>query len=296
MIVKNEEALLSRCLDSVKGLDEIIIADTGSIDKTIEIAKKYTDKIYTEKKWEDDYAPCRNYAKSKATGDWILSIDADEILHDVSKVKEAVALAEQRGVKAVSVKLIAEDNGTVNDYPRLFKNLPEVFWVGNIHNHLSVLPESLGDVRITFGFSPAHNLDPNRTLRILEKEVNTRPNAVREMYYLGREYWYRRRYEDCVKMLGRYVQKAGFMDEKADGFLIMGRAYWAMKMGEDAREATLHALIINSNFSEAADFMATISGEGSGNAKWEANARRWREMAENGENNNVLFARDWKTK
>lgn len=291
LIVKNEEVLLPRCLDSLKGVDEIIIADTGSTDNTIEIAKRYTDKIYTDFVWCDNYAKARNHAKSKATGDWILSIDADEILHDVSKLREAVELAEQKGVLAVNCMLIAEDNGQRTSFPRLFKNVPEVWWEGAIHNHISVLGETIGGVRITFGYSPAHYDDPTRTFRILKKEVDSRPDAVREMFYLGREYWYKQDYSECVKTLGNYVQRSRFLAEKAEAYFTMAQAYFAMGMGEDARDACLQALKINSNFKEAAGYMAKLAGEGSGNERWENNARRWREMASNGDNSEVLFIR-----
>jgi glycosyltransferase involved in cell wall biosynthesis len=66
MIVKNEEKVLRRCLDPVKGIvDEIIIVDTGSTDNTKEIAKDYTDKIF-EFKWNNNFSEARNYAASKA--------------------------------------------------------------------------------------------------------------------------------------------------------------------------------------------------------------------------------------
>ncbi len=79
MIVKNEEAMLAQCLESVKEADEIIIVDTGSKDKTREIAQKYTDKVFYLE-WCDDFAKARNEARKECTGDWILSIDADFIL------------------------------------------------------------------------------------------------------------------------------------------------------------------------------------------------------------------------
>ena len=71
MIVKNEEKVLARCLDSIADLmDEIIIVDTGSSDNTKEIAKKYTDKIY-DFAWIDDFSAARNYSFSKATKEYI---------------------------------------------------------------------------------------------------------------------------------------------------------------------------------------------------------------------------------
>src|SRR5690606_23268197 len=78
MIVKNEEKVLRRCLESVDGLvDEIIIVDTGSTDKTKEIASKFTTQIF-DYKWINNFADARNYAQSKAKGKWILFLDGDE--------------------------------------------------------------------------------------------------------------------------------------------------------------------------------------------------------------------------
>ena len=78
LIVKNEEKYLDRCLQSIyKYVDEIIITDTGSTDKTIEIAKKYTDKIYFFE-WINNFSAARNFCQSQANGDYIFWIDADE--------------------------------------------------------------------------------------------------------------------------------------------------------------------------------------------------------------------------
>lgn len=284
--------MLPQCLNSLRGIDELFIADTGSIDDTVEVAKQYTTNVYTDFKWNDSFCDARNYIREKATTDWILSIDADEVLHDFGAVREAVALAEQREKLAVDCTMIASDNKQIFLYPRLFKNDPRVFWVGNIHNHLSVEGAKLGDVRITHGYSPAHKLDPDRAFRILKKEVDTRPDAVRESFYLGREYFYRKDYENAVRLLGGYVQRSRYLAEKAEAFLIMARAYWYMKMPDDARDAILQALAINANFKEAILFMCILAGKGTGNPKWEANASQWEKLAETADNTEVLFVRD----
>ncbi len=78
IITKNEERIISRCLDAVKWADEIIIADSGSTDRTLEIAKRFKAKIF-KKTWAG-YSKQKNFAISKAKGDWILSLDADEIV------------------------------------------------------------------------------------------------------------------------------------------------------------------------------------------------------------------------
>ena len=82
MIVKNEEKVLGRCLDSAKDItDEIIIVDTGSTDGTKEIARRYGAKIF-DQKWQDDFSLARNFSFSKANMDYIYAADADEVLDD----------------------------------------------------------------------------------------------------------------------------------------------------------------------------------------------------------------------
>lgn len=291
LICKNEEEMLARCLDSLKGIDEIIICDTGSEDNTIKIAKQYTPNVYTDFIWCDDFAKARNYALSKASGDYVLSIDCDEVLHDFSKVREAAEKADKEGALGIDVKMYAEKDQQVHYFPRMFKRCKEVWWEGAVHNHISVAAGMTSEIEMTYGYSPAHLKDPNRAMRILEKEVALTGNA-RETFYLGREYWYRFQYSECVKMLGQYVQKAHFLAEKADAFLIMSKCYLAMGMWDDARDACAQALIINPFFKEACIHMAKLAGRGSGNPIWEEKANQWEKMAETADNRQVLFIRN----
>ena len=84
MIVKNEEAVLERCLNSAAALaDEIIVVDTGSTDATKEIAGRFTDRIY-DFPWRDDFAAARNFSFSKAEGDYLMWLDADDVLPEAS--------------------------------------------------------------------------------------------------------------------------------------------------------------------------------------------------------------------
>lgn len=84
LIVKDEEEILERCLSSICDyVDEIVIANTWSNDKTFKIAQEFTDEIY-EFKWCDDFAKARNFCQSKATGDYILWMDADEYFNKVN--------------------------------------------------------------------------------------------------------------------------------------------------------------------------------------------------------------------
>lgn len=97
MIVKNEQDILARCLDSYAGTyDELIIVDTGSTDNTKEIAAHYTDKIY-DFEWINDFSAARNFAFSKAGCDYIFSADADEVLDDTNNcIKRIETYASSR--------------------------------------------------------------------------------------------------------------------------------------------------------------------------------------------------------
>ena len=87
MIVRNEEEVIERCLKSICDLvDEIIIVDSGSTDKTKQIVSKYTDKIY-DFEWVNDFAKARNYSFSKATKDYILWLDADDVILEEDRKK-----------------------------------------------------------------------------------------------------------------------------------------------------------------------------------------------------------------
>jgi len=98
VITKNEEKNISRCLNSIKDLaDEIVIVDSGSTDNTLKVVRKYTSKNFF-RKWSDDYAAQKNYAISKASGNWILSLDADEQvpLSLVAEIKDFFNLKKEK--------------------------------------------------------------------------------------------------------------------------------------------------------------------------------------------------------
>jgi glycosyltransferase involved in cell wall biosynthesis len=102
MIVKDEEANLNSCLDSVRTLvDEIIVVDTGSTDKTTEIARSYGAIIHVFP-WNNDFSSARNESLKYATGEWILVLDADEVLdvNDHASIRQLIAA---KGVDAYSL-------------------------------------------------------------------------------------------------------------------------------------------------------------------------------------------------
>ncbi len=141
VIVKNEKDRIKVCLESVRALaDEIIVADNGSIDGTLEIAKKYTDKIIEFK--GSDFATLRNLAAEKATGDWILYVDGDERVLEPLKQEIFHCVQDNKfSAFAISRKNIIFGH-VVNYGPykhdwviRLLKKDKFKKWVGKVHEY-----------------------------------------------------------------------------------------------------------------------------------------------------------------
>lgn len=287
MIVRCEESCLATALSSVKEADEIVIVDTklpsDPADRTQEIARSFGAKIY-EQPWEDDFSKARNYSLSKCTGDWVYIIDADEELEPGGIEKVRKAIAEVGDAKTIYVRTISKTGTDKNWSQRIFKRCPEVYWVAPIHNHLNITIGPYVDIKHYYGYSEAHQKDPNRALRILADYLTKNPKAVREAYYLAREYWYRKDYVTALVWYKDYLSKQGWAPERADAWLMTARCLWNLRRGEEARDACLQAIKINTYFKEAILFMAELSGP--------KNKKRWLEFAKTATNEDVLFVRD----
>lgn len=147
MIVKNEEALLNRCLGSIHMLmDEIIIVDTGSTDSTKEIAAQYTDKIY-DFPWENDFSAARNFAFSKANMDYIYTADADEFIDYLNRklffeLKE-ILIPEVEIVQMyyATPQIYNTSSNFVREYrPKLYKRLRTFTWIDAVHETVRLDP------------------------------------------------------------------------------------------------------------------------------------------------------------
>ncbi|MBP5282289.1 MAG: glycosyltransferase family 2 protein [Lachnospiraceae bacterium] len=200
MIVKDEEKVLARCLDSIASLvDEIVIVDTGSSDNTKEIAKKYTDLVY-DYEWIDDFSAARNFAFSHATMDYVMTMDADEVLEksqqkNFRSLKECL-LPEIEVVRMKCVTRIEKDVDHIFDEEyrlKLFKRQREFVWEGSIHEMVRLEPVIYdSDLVITHLPQEAHE---DRNLENFRKQVrkgirlNRRLHDMyaKELYLLGSE-------------------------------------------------------------------------------------------------------------
>lgn len=142
MIVKNEEKVLQRCLDSVYGIvDEIVIVDTGSTDSTKDIALKYTKKVY-DFEWTNSFADARNFAQQQATGEWILVLDADEYV-ERANLQEMIDVLKQtdESVEAYDVVIynfmgVYGERVLQHRHTRIYRNSPHLRYVRAIHEQL----------------------------------------------------------------------------------------------------------------------------------------------------------------
>ena len=177
MIVKNEERVLQRCLDSVAGLmDEIIIVDTGSTDATKKIAARYTDKIY-DFVWINDFAAARNFAFSKAAMEYIYSADADEVLDEENR--QAFRTLKETLLPEIDIVQMYYTNqlsfGTIYNYdkelrPKLYKRNRNFRWEGAIHEQV-VLQPVIYDSEIAITHLP-ENQHKDRDFAAFERMVS----------------------------------------------------------------------------------------------------------------------------
>ncbi len=199
MIVKNEEKVLKRCLESLRGIaDEIIIADTGSTDRTKKIAEEFTDAVY-DYKWVNDFSKARNFAASKASGEWILAMDADEYVdrEEFSEFKKALLinppLADILAVQIVNFVGLHGAETVLNYHERMYRNNGELSYFRSIHE---LIKSSRGnEKRALIDLNVYHSgylkevvAEKNKSERNLTLLKNKKNREPIDYYFLGNEY------------------------------------------------------------------------------------------------------------
>ncbi len=200
MIVKNEEAVIADCLNSVHSIaDEIILVDTGSADKTKEIAHTFNAKIFSFE-WVNDFSAARNEALKRATAEWILHIDADETLNSAS-LKEVQRIIDQSDADAFTVVVRnyhpAEDMVRYMDSKqiRLFRNRAQYRYQNSIHEQIALsIEESGGNIQDSsillhhYGYRKHNTHKAQRNRILLEKSVQNDPKNAYLQFKLGETY------------------------------------------------------------------------------------------------------------
>ena len=282
LIVKNEAPIIATCLKSIKDFDEIVIVDTGSTDGTQDICRSFGAKVYEDYTWNDDFAEARNHATSKATGDWCLSIDADHVLvTPFEEVRKTAEEAERLGHRTVMVKSTAQGSGHWHWRELLFKRHYSVYWVSPVHECLSIPATMKSNIEKIYGYSKNHSTDPERNIRILLNKCDI--DKPRTRFYLAREHYERKRYDEAIEWADKYLEIATWLPEICEAHLLKAWCFWMTGRGNEARASCLECIRNNPDFKEALLFMAHIHFE-----PWK---HKWERLAESATNEDVLFVR-----
>ncbi len=233
MIVKDEEAVLGRCLDSVaQAVDEIIIVDTGSRDTTKEIAARYTAQIY-DFPWIDDFAAARNFSFSKANMDFVMWLDADDILTETDlaaliHLKENV-LDTVDVVRMLYYTSFDEDGKPLCSFyrARLIRRSLSFSWQGRVHEAIVHAKGKVLYSDIAVIHRSIKTTYSNRNLKIYEKQaVEGPPMSPRDKFYYGRELYYHRYYEKAASILENFLDEGeGWVENNIEACKILSYCY-----------------------------------------------------------------------
>lgn len=248
MIVKNEAEALPRCLDSVSGLvDEIVIVDTGSGDGTEQLARRYTDKVYSFP-WIDDFSAARNFAFERASMDYCMWLDADDVLlepdREAFQELKRTLLPEADVVMLPYHTAFDEQGRPAFSYyrERILRRGPRCRFQGAVHE--AVAPWG----KVVYGRAAVTHRklrpgDPDRNLHIFEGLLARGQTLVpREQFYYARELYYHQRYEDASKVLETFLsQGQGWVENQIDACRVLADCYDALGRRREARRALLES-------------------------------------------------------
>jgi|GEM_PF-1298161 len=233
MIVKDEEQYLRECLESVKDVaDEIVIADTGSTDGSMRIAKEY-GAVCIEIPWNEDFSEARNASLAKATGNWALWIDADERLDKGQKelVRSLIAhAADNTGGFTVNIRNYIGNRNNPDAFwhraVRLFRITPETRFIGRVHEQVMPSLHTLGYQFVMSHLNLSHYgyLDDlmegrnkyERFIRMLHRDVDDENLAGLRgfnMFNLGNAYFASKQYEEAIYWLEKAAEGLSFKEE-----------------------------------------------------------------------------------
>ena len=248
MIVKNEEEVIGRCLESVSHLvDEINIVDTGSTDRTKEIVAKFTDRIF-DFEWINDFAAARNFSFQQATCDYILWLDADDVLLE----KDQKAFLELKNsldtnIDAVSMEynLAFDQNQNVTSSirrNRLVKREKGFKWIGAVHEFLEVYGNTLTS-NIAISHMPLSH-DANRNIQIYENMIASGAEFTpRDMLYYANELLDHGQIEKAIQKYIQFIKtKKGWVEDNIRTCNKLADCYRKLGLEEQELNWILHTL------------------------------------------------------
>lgn len=245
MIVKNEEKVLERCLNSVVDIvDEIVIVDTGSTDKTKEIARKFKAKVY-DFAWCDDFSKARNYSFSKATKEYVMWMDADDVFK--AEDKPAFLAYKKDKLKNFDVVIMRYELGLDADgkcnfwnyRERIIKNLKVDLWCGAIHEVIAPFG-NIDHLELSMQHRKIEVHDPLRNLNIYKKlDKQNKVVCARDCYYYARELYYHEEWKKAIKWFNKAVdhQDGIYIEDKINSYLLLSECYAKVNRAEKEKSS-----------------------------------------------------------
>ena len=267
MIVKDEAASLSRCLESICGLpDELIVVDTGSSDSTPQIAVQYGARVLPFDFARIDFAAARNHALAGARGHWILVLDADETLHPESRQRIQTLVANNDNT-GYYFERHNHSTQTTRDYVvRLFPNRPEYRYKGRVHETIDASILSAGGrlhqttIRIDHNFAQdltARRRKNQRYIEILKEELNADPSDSGRLEFLAAEYHQLEMFDEAA-LIAEHVATLRPLDARAQ--LFAGIYHLIYKPDHVKARGDFHrALELRPDYPEAASFLELLN-------------------------------------
>lgn len=256
MIVKDEERTLERCLNSVKSfINEIIIVDTGSKDKTKEIAKGFNAKIY-DFKWINDFAAARNFSFRKATSDYILWLDGDDFINseDITKIENLLEHLDTSYDYISGEYILARNNeGKVSSVlrrNRIVKREKNFKWIGKVHEYLAVYGRGLeGDFAIEHGKIKAYT---DRNFQIFkEMEKKNEKFSPRDMYYYANELMDNGHYKEAIDEYRKFIEtNQGWIEDVKGAYFRIINCYKVLNEKEKVPDIVFEAFKIDAPTAE----------------------------------------------
>ena len=248
MIVKNEERTLKRCLESAGELfDQIVVVDTGSSDNTRAVAKSLGAEVY-DFEWIDDFSKARNFSFSKSTCDYIMWLDADDVIEEsqLKKLLELKARLGSQDMVMLNYAVTFDESGTptfLYERERIFKRAKGYEWQGFIHE--AIVPSGkIEHENIYISHKKMGGGDPRRNLKIYRAHIKAGEKlSPRDQYYYGKEYFYLRKYRRAITELKKSL-KNGWLPNVLDAYRAIATSYSVLGEDDKALKALLESLSV----------------------------------------------------
>lgn len=243
-ICKNEEKFVKRFMKTAKEADEVIVLDTGSKDHTVEKLKREGAKVYQETfdPWRFDTARNRSLELVPKDADICVCLDLDEVIEEGWRKKVEEAWEEDVTCLAYPYhwSFDAYGNPATMFYIQKIHKRKDYQWTHPVHEVLTYIGNTQEKIKQIETVIVRHYPDPKKSrgsyLPLLELSVKEDPEDDRNMHYLGREYMYYQKWNECIDTLHRHLhlKSATWKEERAASMRYMARSYQALHREEEA--------------------------------------------------------------